>query len=180
MVTAAEELHAGPVTLRRWRPADAGALLRAVEESLGHLAPWMPWAAHGYTAADAEAFLAAAAEAWGTTYDYAIVAPPDAIAGSCSIMARIGPGGFEIGYWVHPAHTRRGYATAAAAALAREAFRIGADHVEIVHDIANVASGAIPRRLGFTEVTRRPPQEERTAGEAGLDVVWRLQAPPSR
>ncbi|GAA1230574.1 GNAT family N-acetyltransferase [Pseudonocardia alaniniphila] len=69
-----------------------------------------------------------------------------------------------------------GYATAAAAALTSEAFRIGADRVEIVHDLANVASGAIPRRVGFREVDRRAPQEERTAGEVGVDVVWRLCA----
>ena len=113
---------------------------------------------------------------WGTDYDYAIVAPGPALVGSCSMMSRIGPGGFEIGYWVHPAHLGLGYATAAAAALTSEAFRIGADRVEIVHDLANVASGAIPRRLGFPEVDRRAPQEERTAGEAGVDVVWRLCA----
>lgn len=154
--------------------SEADALARAVGESIQHLAPWMPWAANGYSRADAEAFLAGSVDAWGSDFDYAIVAHPNAIAGSCSLMARIGPGGFEIGYWVHAAHLRRGYATAAAAALAAEAFRIGAERVEIVHDVANVASGAIPRRLGFTEVAHRRPQEEGTTGEAGLDVVWRL------
>jgi ribosomal-protein-serine acetyltransferase len=179
VLTAAEELSAGPVTLRRWRPDDADELYRAVRGSMEHLAPWMPWAAQGYSIADAHTYVAGTAERWGTDYDYAIVAPGDAIVGSCSIMGRIGPGGFEIGYWVDPGHTRRGYATAAAAALAAEAFRIGADRVEIVHDVGNAASGAIPRRLGFTEVDRRAPQEELTAGEAGLDVVWRLCAPGS-
>jgi ribosomal-protein-serine acetyltransferase len=162
------------VRLRRWRMSDIDALVHAVDESIKHLAPWMPWAANGYSRADAEAFLAGAVDGWGSTYDYAIIASPDAIAGSCSLMSRIGPDGFEIGYWVHAAHVRRGYATAAAAALAAEAFRIGAARVEIVHDVANVASGAIPRRLGFTEVARRRPREEGTTGEAGLAVVWRL------
>jgi RimJ/RimL family protein N-acetyltransferase len=95
------------------------------------------------------------------------------------MMSRIGAGGFELGYWVHPAHVRRGYATAAAAALVAEAFRVGADRVEIVHDLANIASGGIPRRLGFREVDRRRPQEERSTGEAGVDVVWRLGAADS-
>lgn len=176
MHTAADELSRGPVVLRRWRRADAEDLYRAVSESLEHLSPWMAWAAHGYSTADAVAYIARTEELWGTDYDYAIVAPGPALVGSCSMMSRIGPGGFEIGYWVHPAHLGLGYATAAAAALTSEAFRIGADRVEIVHDLANVASGAIPRRLGFRELDRRAPQEERTAGEAGVDVVWRLCA----
>ncbi|WP_219418544.1 GNAT family N-acetyltransferase [Pseudonocardia nigra] len=174
MLTAADEIAAGPVVLRRWRPGDADALYRAVSESLEHLAPWMPWAVNGYSTAEAAAYVARAAEVWGTDYDYGIVAPGEVIVGCCSLMGRIGDGGFEIGYWVHPRHTRRGYATAAAAALTAEAFRIGADRVEIVHDVANVPSGSVPRGLGFTEVDRRIPQDERTAGEAGLDVVWRL------
>jgi ribosomal-protein-serine acetyltransferase len=178
VLSAAEEMSAGPVMLRRWRPADADALYRAVRESIEHLAGWMPWAARGYSSTDAEAYIAGTVERWGTDHDYAIIVPPATVVGSCSMMARIGPGGFEIGYWVHVGYTCRGYASAAAAALTAEAFRIGADRVEIVHDAANVASGAIPRRLGFTEVERRPSQE-RAAGGAGLSVVWRLDGPGS-
>jgi ribosomal-protein-serine acetyltransferase len=174
--TASDELSGGPVVLRRWRRGDAEVLYRAVSESLEHLAPWMSWAARGYSTADAVAYIARTEELWGTDYDYAILAPGPVLAGSCSMMSRIGPGGFEIGYWVHPAHLGHRYATAAASALAAEAFRIGADRVEIVHDLANVASGAIPRRLGFREVDRRAPQEECTTAEAGVDVVWRLRA----
>lgn len=175
VLPAAEELSAGPVTLRRWRVTDSADLYRAVRESIEHLAPWMPWAAQGYSTADADEYIAGTFTRWGTDHDYAIIAPGDAVVGSCSMMARVGPGAFEIGYWVHPGHTRRGYASAAAAALAREAFRIGADHVEIVHDVANVASGAIPRRLGFTEVERRPSVEPAPGG-TGISVVWRLRA----
>ncbi|MHA6782362.1 GNAT family N-acetyltransferase [Pseudonocardia saturnea] len=102
------------------------------------------------------------------------------VVGACSMTARIGPGGREIGYWLHPAHTGHGFVTAAVGALTAEAFRIGADRVEIVHDAANTRSGAVPRRLGFAEVARRPPQEELSSGEAGEDVVWRRCAPVMR
>jgi ribosomal-protein-serine acetyltransferase len=98
------------------------------------------------------------------------------MAGSCGLMARIGPGGLEIGYWVHAGHTRRGLATAAAAALTAEAFTLpGIDRVEIVHDEENLASGQIPRKLGFTEIGRRPHPPGRPAAYAnGTDVVWRI------
>ncbi len=69
----------------------------------------------------------------------------------------------------------QGVMTRAVAALIDEAWRIGAGHVQIVHDEANISSGAIPYRLGFTEVDRRsPPQQPVTPAEVGVDVVWRL------
>lgn len=181
---AREELSAGPVTLRRWRMSDVDELYRVVGESLSHIGPWMAWAAHGYSDADARRHVDHVDAGWaaGTGYGYAIrlgagAAGAGELVGGCGMTNRIGPGGMEIGYWLHHARTGRGYVTAAVAALAAEAFRIGADRVEIVHDVANVRSGAVPRRLGFTEVDRRPPQEELSPGEAGEDVVWRLCAP---
>jgi len=96
------------------------------------------------------------------------------MAGSCGLMARIGAGGLEIGYWVHRAYTRRGLATAASAALVEQAFRLpGVERVEIVHDELNVASGGVPRKLGFTEVERRPLDFCPPAGN-GVGVVWQL------
>jgi RimJ/RimL family protein N-acetyltransferase len=97
------------------------------------------------------------------------------LAGAASLMARIGPGGLELGYWLHPDHVGQGVATRASSLLVAEAFRTGAERVEIVTDVANTRSAAIPRRLGFTLVDRRPPQEPVTPGEDGLDVIWRLR-----
>jgi RimJ/RimL family protein N-acetyltransferase len=89
-------------------------------------------------------------------------------------MTRCGPGGLEIGYWVRSAYTGRGLATAATEALVRQAFGLpGVDWVEIVHDELNVASGQIPRKLGFTEAGRRPLDLPSPSG-TGTGVVWRL------
>ncbi len=171
-----EILAHGPVTLRRWRAADADVVYRAVTESLDHLRPWMPWAAD-YDLASATGFVRQCELDWesGAAFNYAIISGDD-IAGSCGLMARIGPGGLEIGYWVHGERTGRGLATAAAAALTAEAFTLpGIGRVEIVHDAANVASGRIPRKLGFTEIGRRaPPPDRPGAGADVIDVVWRL------
>ncbi len=169
-----EVIENGDVTLRRYREDDVGALLSAVTESLNHLRPWMPWAAN-YSRESAEEFVASSNQSWddGTVYNYAITTG-GALAGGVGLMARIGPGGLEIGYWVHQAYTRRGLATAAAAALVEQAFRLpGVERVEIVHDELNVASGGVPRKLGFTEDERRPLEPPAAAG-TGVGVVWRL------
>ena len=170
-----EILAGGQVRLRRWRAADADTVYRVVLQSLEHLLPWMPWAS-GYSHDDAVRFSFQSEQDWesGVAYQYAITIE-DAVIGSCGLMRRIGPGGLEIGYWLHPAYTGRGLATAAVAALVGQAFALpGIDRVEIVHDQANAASGGIPRRLGFTEIQRRTRAHGTLApGEVGIEVVWR-------
>jgi ribosomal-protein-serine acetyltransferase len=171
-----ELLTCGPVTLRRWRAADSDAVCDLVLGSLEHLRPWMPWAV-GFGPQDAAQFTERCEQDWGSgaAFNYAVTSGGAAV-GSCGLMARIGPGGLEIGYWVDAGHLRRGLATAAAAALVSAAFGLpGIDRVEIVHDEANVASSGVPRKLGFTEIARRPhPDGPETPAESGTDVVWRL------
>jgi ribosomal-protein-serine acetyltransferase len=167
-------VDAGPAVLRRWRADDLDAACRAVYSSLEHLRPWMPWAADFSRASQAE-FLIGCQRDWeaGAAFNYAILVD-DAIAGSIGLMSRIGPGGLEIGYWVHQAYTRRGLATAAAAALVDQALALpGIDRVQIVHDELNVASAGIPRKLGFTEIARRP-LDHKPLGGTGMGVVWEV------
>jgi RimJ/RimL family protein N-acetyltransferase len=167
-----DELVDQELTLRRWRPSDEEELHRVAQESLPHLSPWMPWVTDDYPRSAAHDFVLAADAEWGVSFNYAIVVA-GALAGASSLMDRIGPGGFEVGYWLHPSFVGRGIATRAAALLVAEAFRAGADRVEIVTDVANTRSAAIPVRLGFVEVDRRPAREPVTSGEVGTDIVWR-------
>jgi ribosomal-protein-serine acetyltransferase len=180
MEQPAETLARGPVTLRRYRPEDLDALERAIEDSLDHLLPWMPWAA-SHSRENVAGYLARTEEEWasGAAYNYAITAG-GALAGSCSLMRRIGPGGLEIGYWLHPDWTGRGLATSASAALTCEAFRLpGTTHVEIHHDEANKASGAVPRRLGYTLLSRTESQPT-APGHSGIAVVHRIDQEAAR
>jgi ribosomal-protein-serine acetyltransferase len=173
----AEHLTQGAVTLRRWRAADAELVLSLVRESLDHLRPWMPWARSDYSLADATGYLQLAETQWAeaTAFQYLIVANGTP-AGSAGLMARIGAGGLEIGYWVHPDHTGQGVATAAAAALTEAALQLpGIDRVEIHHDAANLASERVPVKLGYRHVATGPTDtDERAPGESGIAKVWRI------
>ncbi|MEV0263260.1 GNAT family N-acetyltransferase [Streptomyces sp. NPDC050617] len=178
MEEPAESLISDQVELRRWRMSDLDALERTIDESLDHLVPWMPWAADSDRQQTSD-FLARNQEEWETrqAFGYAITSDA-AVIGSCSLMRRIGAGGLEIGYWLHPHWTGRGLVTMAATALVRQGFQLaGIERLEIHHDAANLASGAVARRLGFTEVERIRAAEGPVApGEVGIDVIWRMTA----
>ncbi|WP_327075152.1 GNAT family N-acetyltransferase [Kitasatospora purpeofusca] len=160
------------LTLRRFDPeGDRAELFEVIDGARGHLRPWMSWVDEHNPDRTAE-FLARRQEAWeaGRDFTFAVVLG-GAIVGACQLFRREGgPGGvMEIGYWLHPAATGRGVATRAAGALVAEAFRFpGVERVEIAHDPANHASGAVAARLGFTEGGRRP------AAGTGEELVWRL------
>jgi RimJ/RimL family protein N-acetyltransferase len=176
----AEELSHETVTLRRWRAADADLVYRLVTESAEHLRPWMTWAAD-YTPQAAADYVAACELEWeaGTAFGYLISEKGEPV-GSSGLMGRIGPGGLEIGYWVHPDRTGRGIATSAAAALTEAAFGLpGIGRVEIMHDLSNAASGQIPRKLGYARVGTIAGRFPRAPGECGTSVVWRIVRPVS-
>lgn len=172
----AEVLRFDQVELRRWRGDDIEALDRAITESRDHLLPWMPFAAT-HDREQGKGFLARSVEGWasGEAFGYAIRSG-GVVIGSCGLHRRIGPGGLEIGYWLHHAWTGRGLATMAVTALVEAGRGLPeVDHLEIHHDEANAASGAVARRAGFTEVARvRVPGGPEAPGESGVEVVWRL------
>ncbi|NWF25572.1 GNAT family N-acetyltransferase [Streptomyces sp. PKU-EA00015] len=182
MVQPSETIDCQDFALRRWRAeSDFDALFRMIEESLDHLRPWMPWVArHGRQ--HTREFLADCDPKWqsGDAYNYAITAN-DALVGSISLYRADEPQGRFMGYWLHPAAVGRGIATRAAAAVVSEAFASLPDvaYVDIVHDLANAASGAVPRRLGFTEVRREQVSPPVAPGDSGTDVIWRLNRPGS-
>ena len=176
MDTPPEHLAHASIQLRRWREADADLCLRLVTESLEHLKPWMPWATSDYGLAEANEYLQRCEAEWtaGSAFQYLILAG-DQPAGSAGLMARIDDGGLEIGYWVHPGFTGRGVATSAAAALTEAAFALPRiDHVEIHHDVLNLASGRVPAKLGFTPAGTTTARFGLALGDSGTTQIWRI------
>ena len=164
------------VELRHWRVEDAEAQERAIAESLEHLRPWMPWAAGEPKPLEARVAMIREweAERRAGTGEYFAVLLDGVVVGSSGLHRRIGAGGVEIGYWIHPAYTRRGLATEVARQLCERAFADpGLDRVEIHHDRANVASGGVPAKLGF-ELVGDTPRTPEAPSEEGVERVWRL------
>jgi len=136
----------------------------------------MPWATDDYALGDAQAYVDRCEADWadGTAFQYLILAGGEP-AGSAGLMSRIGPGGLEIGYWVHPAFVNRGIATAAAAALTDAALQLpDIGRVEIQHDVLNLASERVPVKLGYRHVQTCPSRFELAPGDSGTSKVWRI------
>ena len=147
--------------LRCFEPTDAAAMNAAVEASLEHLRPWMPWAMADVPTFDERvAWLRSQRGAFDLDHDHAYgVFDPGGreVLGASGLHTRAGEGAREIGYWVHVDHIGQGYASELAAALTKVAFEIvGVDRVEIRCDPDNVRSAAVPRKLGYAlEATLR-------------------------
>lgn len=164
-------------TLRRYKRDDAPALALAVGESLEHLRPWMPWIAlEPTTLTDRERLLAQWDLDWakGVQYSFGMFRT-GRVVGGAGLMRRIAKDGLEIGYWVHPEFTGRGFATSAAATLTSLGMALpGVTHIEIHHDRANLISGRIPARLGFDLVGEQPVKIE-APGHTGVNCIWRVE-----
>jgi RimJ/RimL family protein N-acetyltransferase len=169
-----EEIELAEVTLRRWRPEWAEPLQAAVEASLPQLQAFMAWATEDHGLEESRDYIARSIAEWdaGESFNFALVTAAGAIVGSAGLMTRMGIGVLEIGYWVHTAYTGRGYATATAAALADAGLALpGVDRVAIKHDPANLASGRVAEKAGFTRVGEI--LAEKTApGMTGVEWVW--------
>jgi RimJ/RimL family protein N-acetyltransferase len=98
------------------------------------------------------------------------------VLGGTGLHTRRGKDVREIGYWIHADYTRQGLATESTMALVRVAIEIDqVRRVEIRNDPKNLASRAIPKKLGFT-------REDILEGDpefpgAGRDTeIWSLLA----
>lgn len=144
------------------------------------LCPWMPWATEEATDVHFQRRrLESAVGQWevGSDFSYVVLDDEDRILGVMSLMARIGPGALEIGYWLRSDFTGRGIATACVAALTRAALALpDVVNVEIHCDEANVRSAAIPQRLGY-RLDRIEAHEISAPGEIGRSMIWTF--PPS-
>jgi ribosomal-protein-serine acetyltransferase len=152
---APNELASERLLLRAPRRGDASLLHDAIEETLGELVPWLPWARPEHTRTDTRRYLRAARGAWARRSSFEFVLEERAtgrILGMTSLhridWTRRCAG---IGYWVRRSAWSRGFASEAAEAALAHAFDALLLHrIEALVALANKPSQRVVEKLGFT------------------------------
>ena len=163
--------------MRCWDLRDAPRLKEAVDASLDHLQPWMPWALDEPQSVEEKVQLLRRFRGQfdlGQDYVLGIFSRDESeVVGGSGFHTRAAGDAFEIGYWIRASRAGQGLGTEATAALTRVGFDYCcADRIDIRVDVGNERSMAIPRKLGFREEARLrrrlPPREP---GGEPRDVV---------
>nr|WP_199509700.1 GNAT family N-acetyltransferase [Nucisporomicrobium flavum] len=145
----ADSIEGIGVRLRRYRPADAGAVLAACNDPLTQR--FLPALPRPYTEADAHWWVTeGAAAASPSGGNYALADPvTDELIGSIGLLyAQENVG--SIGYWIAPQARGRGVATAATRALTEFAFTAGYARIELRTELENAASQRVALGAGYT------------------------------
>jgi ribosomal-protein-serine acetyltransferase len=138
--------------LRVLREDDAAELFALTDANRGYLRQWLPWVDLVMTEDDSRSFLATVTtqreEGRGPTFG---IYCDDALAGVVGFLPvdrvnRIG----EIGYWLAPQSQGRGLMTQCCRFAVRYGFlTLDLNRIQIAAGTENLASRAIPERLGF-------------------------------
>jgi RimJ/RimL family protein N-acetyltransferase len=165
------------LVIRCYDPEDAPLLKEAVDSSIDHLLPWMPWARFEPQTLDEKLQLLRGFRSdfdADEQYPYGVFELDESRQlGGAGLHRRGGEGSLEIGYFLRADATGRGLATEVAGVLARVAIeKSGVDRVDIQVDPANERSLLVPRRLGFVEeATLRRRLEPKEHGGPRRDTV---------
>lgn len=135
----------------------------------------MPWASIEPLEASLAGFIEQAVTQFDRAegFNYALWSKEaSALVGGAGLHSSLGPGRIEIGYWVRDGWLRRGIASAAARALTATAFSMPTiEEVHIHCDVANLASAAVPRKLGF-RLLQIVDSEITAPNETGRTAEW--------
>lgn len=128
-------------------------LYDAIVESRAELSPWMEWMHPNYSIAETEQWIAHCREAWekDSSFGFTIVERETSqVLGGCSItMDRPAQRNGSIGYWIRTSRTKQGFASEAAALLAKFGFaQLGLIRIEIFVAAGNIASQCVAERVG--------------------------------
>jgi len=145
------------LVVRCWQPTDAAALKDALDSSLEHLRPWLPWAREEpKPLAEKAELLRSFRGMFDLDQDhiYGILARDESrVLGGSGLHSRLTDDAREIGYWLRADAEGRGYMTEAVSAITLVGFELcDLGRIEIRCHPDNVRSAAIPRRLGYQHV----------------------------
>lgn len=168
------------LVVRCWDPKDAALIQVAAAANKEHLLPFMPWAANEPQTVEQKAELARRFRGSfdrGEDYVYGIFNRDESRAlGGTGLHMRLSGNALEIGYWLHKDFINQGLITESTAGLTKVAFEIyHVDRMEIHCSVENLASAAVPRKLGYIhEATRR--RLGYANGQPTDSMIWTLFA----
>ena len=165
--------------IRCYDPKDAFLLQNAIQESLEHLRPWLPWVKDEPEELKVKIERLRVFRAdfdLSKKYFYGVFNPEETeMIGGIGLDRDIGPNAFEIGYWIHVNHVNKGYATEISAALTKVAFEVeNVNRIEIHCDPDNTRSAAIPKKLRYVFEATLRNRCENIEGELIDSMIWSL------
>jgi RimJ/RimL family protein N-acetyltransferase len=181
--TAPYRIETDRLVIRCYEPEDAPLLKEAVDSSIDHLRPWMPWARFEPQTLDEKVELLRGFRSRfdaDQDYPYGVFAPDESRQiGGAGLHSRGGDGSLEIGYFIRADSIGQGLATEVTAVLARVGIeKCGVDRIDVQVEPANERSLRIPRKLGFTQegLLRRRLEPGENGGPRRDSVLFTLLA----
>lgn len=163
--------------IRCYEPKDAQLLKDAIDVSLEHLLPWMPWAKNEPETVETKIKRLRQFRGQfdlGLDYTFGIFNKAEnELIGSTGLHTRQDSDSREIGYWISAKYIRQGFATETVKALMKVGFEIeGLERIEIRCAPENIASQEIPRKLGFLHEGTLKNRTTDTEGRARDVMIW--------
>lgn len=167
--------------IRCYHPADAPLLKAAVDASLEHLRPWMPWAHDEPTPLRAKVELLRRFRGQfdlGQDFPYGVFDLDEKeILGVIGSHTRIGADARELGYWISAAHAGRGLATEMAGAMTKVGFECeGLVRMEIRCAPDNERSFRVAKKLGYRHEATLQQRMLRPDGSRRDTMIWTMFA----
>jgi len=176
-VTPPYRIETNRLVIRCYEPEDAPLLKEAIDSSLDHLRPWMPWARNEPQTLDEKVELLRSFRAQfdaDENYPYGVFSADESRQlGGAGLHPRGGEGSLEIGYFIRADSIGQGLATEVTAVLTRAGIeKCGLVRVDVQVEPENERSIRIPRKLGFTEeATLRRRLEPKEEGGPRRDAI---------
>ena len=178
-IAKAYRIETDRLVIRCYQPSDASKLKEAIDNSLDHLLPWMPWAKNEPEDLETKINRLRQFRGWfdlDKDYVFGIFDKEEAsLIGSTGLHTRVGDAAREIGYWISAAYTGKGFATEAVSALTKVGFEIeDLERIEIHCSLVNLRSQNITRKLGYKLEATLLQRAVDTYGNPRDTMIWSI------